>query len=87
MKCLAILDSGNYVYKLDSVLEKRGYKFEIISTPCHIAKDGCGLCLKFSEEYLEEVLAGANEGNIPIKEVYRIIPGFTKNKYKRIYDS
>ena len=87
MKCIAVLDSGNYVYKLDSRLQKKGYRFEVISTPCHVAKGGCGLCLKFPEEYLEVVLAEANECNTPVKEVYRVIPGFSKNKYKRIYDN
>ncbi len=85
MKCIAILDSGNLVYKLDSELKKRGYVFEVISTPCHIAKGGCGLCLKFPEEYLEVVMAGAIASNTPIKEVYKVIPSnFSKNKYKRI---
>jgi len=84
MKCIAILDSGNYVYKLDSVLKKKGYNFEVVSTPCHIAKGGCGLCLKFPEEFLEIVIAGSFESNTPIKEVYRIIPGHSKNKYIRI---
>jgi len=84
MKCIATLDSGNLVYKLDSELKKRGYKFEIISTPCHIAKGGCGLCLKFPEEFLNVVLTEANECNTPIKEVYRVIPTFSKTKYRRI---
>ena len=84
MKCIAILDSGNLVYKLDSELRKRGYRFEVISTPCHIAKGGCGLCLKFPEEFLKVVMVGALESNTPIKEVYRVIPMFSKNKYKRI---
>jgi len=84
MKCIAILDSGNYVYKLDSLLEKRGYKFDVVSTPCHIAKGGCGLCLKFPEEFLEVVKAGAIECNTPIKGVYMIADGHSKNKYRRI---
>lgn len=84
MKCIAIFDSGNHVYKLDAALEKRGYKFEVVSIPCHIAKGGCGLCLKFPEEFLEIVVAGAAENNTPIKEVYRVVPKYSRNKYKRI---
>ena len=84
MKCIAILDSGNYVYKLDSMLQKKGFRFEVISTPCRLAKGGCGLCLKFPEEYLEVVIAESIEINTPIKEVYRVISGASKNKYKRI---
>lgn len=84
MKCIAILDSGNLVYKLDSELKKRGYKFEVVSTPCHIAKGGCGVCLKFPEQFLEAVVVVANESNTPIREMYRVIPNFSKNKYRRI---
>lgn len=84
MKCIAILESGNYVFKLDSALEKRGYKFEIVATPCNITKGGCGLCLKFPEEYLRVVEDEANTCNTPIKAIYRVVPGFTKNRYHRI---
>jgi hypothetical protein len=84
MKCIAVLDSGNLVYKLDAELKKRGFKFEVVSTPCHIAKGGCGLCLKFPEEYLQVVIDESIACNTPIKEVYRIIPNITKNKYKRL---
>lgn len=84
MKCIAILESGNYVYKLDSALEKRGYKFEIVSTPCNIARGGCGLCLKFPEEYLRVVMDEANNCNTPVRAIYRVVPGFTKNRYQRI---
>ncbi len=84
MKCIAILDSGNLVYKLDSELNKRGYKFEVVSIPCHIAKGGCGLCIKFPEEYLKLVIEVADESNTPVREVYRVIPSFSKNKYRRI---
>lgn len=84
MRCIAILDSSNYVYKLDSALKNKGYNFEIVSTPCHLAKEGCGLSLRFPEEYLDVVIEGAIEVNTPVKEVYRVVPAFTKNKYKRI---
>lgn len=84
MKCIAILETGNYVYKLDSALERKGFKFEIVSTPCRVAKGGCGLCLKFPEEYLSVVMNEANACNTPIRGVYRIIPGSSKNKYQRI---
>ena len=84
MKYIAILDSRNYVYKLTSALEKKGYKFEVASTPSHISKGGCGLCLKFPEEFLEVVIAVANESNTPIRGIYSVIPGHSKNKYIRI---
>ncbi|HEY5584228.1 MAG TPA: DUF3343 domain-containing protein [Ruminiclostridium sp.] len=84
MNYIAILRSRNYVYKLGSALENKGYKFEIVSTPSHVSKGGCGLCLKFPEELMEVVIAVANESNTPIKEVYSINSGHSKNKYRRI---
>ncbi|MHB8061318.1 MAG: putative Se/S carrier-like protein, partial [Ruminiclostridium sp.] len=60
------------------------YKFEVLSTPCHIAKGSCGLCLKFPEEFLEVVVAVATESNTPIRQVYKVIPSSSKNKYRRI---
>ncbi len=84
MKCIAILETGNYVYKLESALERKGYKFDIVSTPCHVAKGGCGLCLKFPEEYLSVIKNEAITCNTPVKAVYRIVPGLTRNRYQRI---
>ena len=85
MYCLAMLDSGNYVFSLCRILEKKGYVFEVISTPCHIAKGGCGYCLKFPEEYKELIV---NEGALNrffIREIYRIVPLYSKNKYDKIF--
>lgn len=85
MDCLAILNSGNYVFKLCSILEKKGYVFEIVSTPCQIAKDGCGYCLKFPIEYKELVIGEGRANGLPVKEIFKIIPGFSKNKYEKVY--
>jgi hypothetical protein len=85
MKCIAILESGNYVYKLNSELERKGYNFEVVSTPCSIAKGGCGLCLKFPEEFLGVVKEESVLINTPVKEVYRVVSGFAKSKYERLY--
>jgi hypothetical protein len=85
MYCLAILDSGNYVFHLCRALEKKGYVFEIISTPCQIAKSGCGYCLKFPEEFKDIVLSEALTCGIHVREIYKVIQEFTKNKYEKIY--
>jgi hypothetical protein len=85
MYCLAILDSGNYVFHLCRALERRGYVFEIISTPCQIAKDGCGYCLKFPAEFKDIVLSEALACGIRIREIYKILPGNMKNSYEKIY--
>jgi len=85
MYCLAMLDSGNYVFHLCSILEKKGYVFEVVSTPCQIAKDGCGYCLKFPMEFKDLVVSEARANGLSIREIYKIIPGYAKNKYERIF--
>jgi len=81
---LAILDSGNYAFNLCRILEKKGYVFEVISTPCQIAKDGCGYCIKFPLEYKKLLLDEALANKITVREIYKIIPLYTRNKYEKI---
>jgi hypothetical protein len=85
MNCLVLFDSGNYVFNLCRILEQKGYVFEIISTPCHIAKSGCGYCLKIPEKFIELVLKEASINKTPVREIYRIIPTAYKNKYEKIF--
>jgi len=82
---IAIMDSGNYALQLCSILERKGYVFEVISTPCQIAKGGCGYCLKFPLEYKDLVLQQARANGIIIREIYQVVPQVMKNKYVKIY--
>jgi hypothetical protein len=85
MYCLVLFDSGNYVFNLCRILEQKGYVFEIVSTPCHIAKSGCGYCLKLPEKFSGLVLKEASINKTPVREIYRIIPTPSKNKYEKIF--
>jgi len=85
MYCLALLDSGNYVLRLCRILEQKGYPVEVVSTPCKIAKDGCGYCLKFSEQYKDTIIREGNEAGIYVKKIYNIISMRYKNVYEKIY--
>jgi len=85
MYAIAILDSGNYALKLCSILERKGYVFEVVPTPCHIAKNGCGYCLRFPLEYKEIVLQEALLNKLVIREIYKIEPHLLKNNYVKIY--
>ena len=85
MDCVAILDSSNYVFKLCSVLERKGYVFEIISTPCQIAKGGCGYCIKFPEQHRNMIINEGMMNSTLVREIYRIVPLFTRNKYEQMY--
>jgi len=85
MECLALFDSGNYVFNFCRIMENKGYVFEVVSTPCQIAKNGCGYSLKFPIEYKDLIIRSAIECKMPVREIYKIIPMFTKNKYEKIY--
>ncbi|HOA54827.1 MAG: DUF3343 domain-containing protein [Acetivibrionales bacterium] len=82
---IAILDSGNYALRLCSILERKGYVFEVVPTPCHIAKDGCGYCLRFPLEFKDIVLQEALLNNLVIREMYKVEPQMFKNNYVKIY--
>ena len=82
---IAILDSGNYALRLCSILERKGYVFEVVPTPCHIAKDGCGYCLRFPLEFKDIVLQEALLNNLVIREMYKVEPQMFKNNYGKIY--
>jgi len=83
--CLAMFDSGNYVFNLRRILEQKGYSFEVVATPCRIAKGGCGYCLKFPEEYFETVINEGRLNRMVVREIYRVTSLSSKNKYEKIY--
>jgi len=85
MYCLALLDSGNYVFNLCRIFEKKGFVFEVVSTPCHLAKDGCGYCLKFPIQFKNMVVSEGLLNRVPVREIYKIVPMGTKNRYEKIY--
>lgn len=85
MDCIAVVDSGNYAFRLCKVLERKGYVFEVVATPCQIAKNGCGHCLKLPVEFKDLLLAEGEANRIPVREIYTIEKLATRNKYTRIY--
>jgi hypothetical protein len=85
MEGLAIFNSGNYAFAIYNVLEKKGLVFEVVATPCKIARGGCGYCLRFPIEYMEMIINEGKLNKMPVLEVYKIIPLFSRNKYERIY--
>lgn len=85
MDGIAIMDSGNYVLMLCNILARKGYVFEVISTPCQIARNGCSYCLRFPLAFRELVLQEAQRNNLVIREMYSVEKQFSKNKYTKIY--
>jgi hypothetical protein len=85
MNCLALFDSGNYAISLCNMLERKGYVFEVVSLPCRIAKSGCGYCMKLPVEYVDMVVEEGMAYGTPVREVYKIVPELTRNRYEKIY--
>jgi|LSQX01.3.fsa_nt_gb hypothetical protein len=84
MDCLAVYDSGNYTIKMCRHFEKIGLVFEVISLPCKISSRGCSYCLKFPEEYIDIVVSESRTNKYPVRELYRVNKGMTKNTYTKI---
>lgn len=85
MECIALFDSGNYAFNICRIFENSGYVFEVVSTPCSIAKSGCGYSLKFPMEYMDLVIETGRKHNCPVREIFKIVPMFSKNKYEKVY--
>ena len=85
MYCLALTDSGNYTMNLNRILKNRGLGFDVIATPSKLSRGNCGYCLKFEEEYLDDVINAGRTNNIPVKEIYRVSIYNNKNTYEKIY--
>jgi hypothetical protein len=82
--CIALYDSGNYAYRMSRIFEQQGISSQVISTPCIVAKTGCGYCLLFDYKYLNHVLNQSKLYNCPVKEVYKIGKIRDKNNYIKI---
>lgn len=80
--CVAMFESGNFAFNICRILERKGYVFEVITTPCQIARGGCGYCLKFPEDSKDIVSQEASNSGFPVKAMYRIVPMFSKNRYE-----
>lgn len=84
MDCIAIFDSGNYVYHICRYLEKQGFVFEVTSTPCKVAKSGCSLCIRFPRSYADLIIEAGRKNCMPVREIYQIEKQEYKNKYTKI---
>lgn len=84
MDCIALYDSGNYAYRICRVFEQKGIVFQVISTPCKVSKAGCGYCLLFPEQYLNQVINTSVSYGCPVREVYRIEYVNDRKKYIKI---
>ncbi len=84
MECIALYDSGNYAYRVCRVFEQRGIVFQVISTPCKVTKTGCGYCLLFPMEYLNQVVNVSHTLDCPVREAYRVEFAGDRKSYIKI---
>ncbi|HHW23068.1 MAG TPA: DUF3343 domain-containing protein [Clostridiaceae bacterium] len=84
MDCIALYDSGNYAYRICRIFEQRGLVFQVISTPCKVSKTGCGYCLLFPEQYMNQVISTSAAYGCPVREVYRIEYVNDRKKYVKL---
>lgn len=84
-ECLATMDSGNYAHALVAELERDGYRFRVIPTPCRISRSGCGYCIKLPEEYIPVLREKSSQKGYTIREIFRVVPEDRKTQYVRIY--
>lgn len=84
MDCLGLMESGNYVYHICRQFEKKGIVLEVVPVPCKIAHGGCGYCLKFPYELIADVKAAGIANNMPIREIYKMIPQLMRIDYVKL---
>jgi hypothetical protein len=82
MRCIALLDSGNYAFFLAGVLGEKGVRLEVVPAPCSIALNGCGFCIKFEFQYLDKVMAESVKHKMPLRRVYMVEEYGNKEHYK-----
>jgi len=80
---LLVFNSHNFAAFLYSALEKKGYKIELISTPCKISP-GCSQSLKFDHSLYNIVKEEAIKSQIPIKGIYKVIERNGNKEFFRI---
>lgn len=86
MKCIALLDSGNYAFFLASELAKKGIILEVVPAPCSIAVNGCGFCIEFPARYLDQVISESEKHKMPLRKVYAVEQSGNKQRYRILPD-
>lgn len=77
---LLVFASHNQAVFLFNKLLKKGYKVELVSTPCTLSA-GCTQSIKFMEKYMQAIKTEIKVGAMRVKGIYKI----TKNGPKYTY--
>jgi len=69
---IAVFASKNHAVELHHILARKGYNYELISTPCQLTA-GCSYSIKFTHiQSIKHIIDTANEYNKEIKDIYKI---------------
>ncbi len=82
-QCLLVFASHNQAVFLFNKLIKKGYRVELVSTPCTLSA-GCTQSIKFMESDIQAIRTEAQISNMRIKAIYKIGKSGTKYTYVRI---
>jgi len=63
MRNVIVFDSIHYTIKADKLLQNKGLKYQIITTPREISAE-CGMSIETNEEYIEEICKILKENNL-----------------------
>lgn len=67
---LILCRSLTYAQRTAHVLERSGISGHVMRAPKAIASDGCGFCVRISEQWLGEALKQLRENGLAPKQVF-----------------
>lgn len=82
-QCLLVFASHNQAVFLFNKLIKKGYKVELVSTPCSLSA-GCTQSIRFMEKDIQAIRTEAQISNMLVKGIYKMVKNRTKYTYVKI---
>lgn len=80
---LLVFMSHNQAVFLFNKLIKKGYKVELVSTPCSLSA-GCTQSIKFMEKDMQVIRTEAQISNMKVRGIYKITKNGTKYTYVKV---
>lgn len=80
---LLIFASHNQAVFLFNKLIKKGYKVELVSTPCSLSA-GCTQSIRFMEKDIQAIRNEAQISNMKIKGIYKMVKNGAKYTYVKV---
>ena len=80
---LLVFASHNQAVFLFNKLIKKGYKVELVSTPCTLSV-GCTQSIKFMEKDIQAIRNEAQISNMIVKGIYKIVKNRAKYTYVKV---